>query len=65
MSKAYKCDRCKKLYEKNNLGTLGYRVAHFGAKLDDVDLCPECTDTFIKWLQNKIQLVPWAEEEKQ
>ena len=58
--KAYKCDRCGKLYEYYDgieLVSGGYKFTifsisnYFGIANEDYDLCPECMKSLIKWIK--------------
>lgn len=55
MSKAYKCDRCGKLFEKYNFqGTSEFyhvtRNPNFSC--DCLDLCPKCNAELQEWVAN-------------
>ena len=61
--KAYKCDRCGELFEKQHLTVLDELAAGINKIVrkdrfrfvvcdikENVDLCPDCTASLIKWL---------------
>jgi hypothetical protein len=60
MSAAKKCDRCKEFYEPFNPGF--YIVK--GPLVEIVDLCPNCTDTLIKWLKGDVQMIVFTGDEE-
>lgn len=54
-----KCDRCGKIYnfygkndKANTVETVISYVDEFNEMLDNVDLCPDCVDSFNRWLEN-------------
>ena len=59
MSKAYKCDRCGKLYEPNNserisfdgrpLSTLAIGDYNSQSFHSPFDICQECAKEFVTW----------------
>lgn len=63
MGFAKKCDRCGKLYELYNLESdpkninglltlnIDYKRSYYTQNL--IDLCPECMNSFDKWLKEK------------
>lgn len=61
MAWARKCDRCGKLFENNydtNIDLETSSNVHRNVKFDcglnaDLDLCPECTESFIHWWANE------------
>lgn len=63
MAFAKKCDRCGKLYEEyntehdskkiNGIMTLNLDFKRKYYSNTPLDLCPECTDSFNKWLEMK------------
>lgn len=63
MAFAKKCDRCGKLYEEyntekndkkiNGIMTLNLDFQRKYYAHTPFDLCPECTDSFNKWLEMK------------
>lgn len=66
MSIAIKCDRCGKTYEPYNFKNDPDKInGIITANIDRrriyeehgfMDLCPECSDTLIKWLKKKGEL---------
>lgn len=53
--KAYKCDRCGKLFEKyEGQGTrMFYSITKDPCSTSDyLDLCPKCNDELQKWIRN-------------
>lgn len=61
MSKAKKCDKCGAFYEpyKTEIIILSNAIP----TMDGVDLCPDCMDTFKKWLNNDVQMVLFSGSE--
>ncbi len=55
MSKAKKCDKCGAFYEPYKTGII--ILSNAIPSMDGVDLCPDCMDTFKKWLNNDVQMV--------
>ena len=55
--RAYKCDRCGKLFEKyKNQGTAEFfNITRNPCALGDslLDLCPNCNDELQEWVANK------------
>ena len=66
MSKAKKCDRCGAFYEpyKTDINIItGVIITTDSLKTDGFDLCPDCMDTFKKWLNNDVQMVLFSGSE--
>ena len=63
MSKAYKCDRCGDLFEVKQLPKANYTIQNFDFKIKDIDLCPNCTDTFVKGMNGEINMTVFGSEE--
>lgn len=61
MSSAKKCDRCGKFFENKydtavelTTSSNEHRNVKFDCGLNsDLDLCPECTESFIHWWANE------------
>lgn len=55
MAKALKCDRCGQFYdlfkEIREYRIMNFSESHMNEKY--VDLCPDCYETFVKWLTGK------------
>ena len=49
MAKARKCDRCGQFYDLLK-DFRKYRIQEMSGSISDVDLCPDCYETFTKWL---------------
>ena len=61
MSKARKCDRCGAFYEPYKTDILITKnPVH---PINGLDLCPDCMDTFKKWLNNDVQMVLFSGSE--
>ena len=55
MATVKKCDRCGKIYEKDeysNIGIVEKRTS--GAILNRYDICPDCVDCFHEFIGEKI-----------
>lgn len=56
MARAYKCDRCRRLYERNTFPDLG--VHYYVTSVSRIDgelvhdLCPECTKLLVDFMCN-------------
>lgn len=50
MSKVYQCDRCKTIFEPRVLQHTEPYIARKGYR--DIDLCPNCYQMMIDWLNN-------------
>lgn len=48
MSKVYQCDKCKRIFEPRVLQNGEPYIARKGKS--DLDLCPECYDYLVRWL---------------
>lgn len=61
MSRARKCDKCGAFYEpyRTNIAIL----SRDSLSADGLDLCPDCMDTFKKWLNNDVQMVLFSGSE--
>lgn len=63
MAFAKKCDRCGRLYEGYNIkpsatninGVITANIDYFGKYYTQniLDLCPECSDSFMRWLSKE------------
>ena len=52
MAKALKCDRCGNFYDL--LKRLrNYQIRNMNGTNDPVDLCPDCYEIFVKWLDGE------------
>ena len=51
MSKVYQCDKCKRIFEPRVLQNGEPYIARKGKT--DIDLCPECYDYLLKWLNKE------------
>lgn len=60
MSKAKKCDKCGAFYEPYKTGII---ILSNTMPQEGLDLCPECMDTFKKWLNNDVQMVLFSGSE--
>lgn len=61
MSKAKKCDRCGAFYEPYKTDII--IITKNSLQADGLDLCPDCMDTFKKWLNNDVQMVLFSGSE--
>ena len=61
MSKAKKCDKCGAFYEPYKTDTI--ILTKNVMSTDGLDLCPDCMDTFKKWLNNDVQMVLFSGSE--
>lgn len=61
MSKAKKCDKCGAFYEPYKTTIL--ILTEKCLTRDGLDLCPDCMDTFKKWLNNDVQMVLFSGSE--
>lgn len=61
MSKAKKCDKCGAFYEPYKTDTI--ILTKNVLSTDGLDLCPDCMDTFKKWLNNDVQMVLFSGSE--
>lgn len=56
MARAYKCDRCRRLYERHIFPDLG--VHYYVTSVSRIDgelvhdLCPECTELLVEFMKN-------------
>ena len=50
MAKAYKCDRCGKLFERSLLPEIGVFTDAYRIKDNKLDFCPECQQYLEDWL---------------
>lgn len=48
--RVYQCDRCKEIFEPRILKNGEPYITHKG-NAGDVDLCPECYSSFLRWLR--------------
>lgn len=61
MSKARKCDKCGAFYEPYRTNIIV--ITKDSVSSDGLDLCPDCMDTFKKWLKNDVQMVLFSGSE--
>lgn len=61
MSKAKKCDKCGAFYEPYRTNIIV--ITKDSLSSDGLDLCPDCMDTFKKWLKNDVQMVLFGSSE--
>lgn len=61
MSDAKKCDKCGAFYEPYKSGII--ILSNAIPSMDDVDLCPDCMNTFKLWLKNDVQMVLFSGSE--
>lgn len=61
MSKAKKCDKCGAFYEPYQTNII--ILTEKSLTRDGLDLCPDCMDTFKKWLNNDVQMVLFSGSE--
>lgn len=67
MSSAKQCDRCGELYKSSDPCMINGRRALIicGLCNDVIDLCPKCSDSFVKWFDNvevKVQYMTKGDE---
>lgn len=55
MSKAKKCDKCGAFYEPYKTDII--IITKNSLQADGLDLCPDCMDTFKKWLKGQVQMI--------
>ena len=60
MGRAFKCDRCERLYESNT-GNLTYTIRKYG---DGMDLCDDCLAQIIYFLEHQHCAIVPKEEVK-
>lgn len=56
MSKAFCCDRCGKLYQKQ-----GKSIIITETVLNSYDLCPNCGKELSSWINNEVYFVGYKE----
>lgn len=59
MSKAFCCDRCGKLFKEEEKGE---SIIVSKTPLLSNDLCKECSNELIQWLDNKVYFIGYKEE---
>lgn len=59
MSKAFCCDRCGKLYKEEEKGG---SILVSKLMLLPYDLCKECNNELMQWLDNKVYFIGHNEE---
>lgn len=52
MAKAYKCDRCRKLYENNEHQEILCLVSDYWKSQTRLDLCPECHNALLQFMDD-------------
>lgn len=48
--RVYQCDRCKEIFEPRSFKNGEPYITHKG-NAGDVDLCPACYGSFLRWLR--------------
>lgn len=56
MAKAFKCDRCGQFYNFLSKPERRYFIEDGESYRNFVDLCPDCYEYFVNWLQNEEEM---------